>query len=314
MPGKNFLYKAFGLRIASDFFLPELPRLNGPVDRIEVEIKQEEILMTPGQTPYEFEVENEAVSVYFPDAGTFSISEGKTIRYTPAEDADEDLIRLYILGTCMGALLMQRRVLPLHGSAVAISGKAYAFIGDSGAGKSTLASTFLKMGYQIISDDVIAVSLTAEDTPLVTPAYPQQKLWQDTLDNFGLAEGNYRPIYGRQTKYNVSVVSHYFPDPLPLAGIFELIRSQDDKIEIQQVVKLESLQTLFTHTYRNFLIQPMDLLEWHFNTSLNIQKTIDFFRIKRPASGFSAPQVAALILEKLGLGGRTPDEIHDFSS
>ena len=76
------------------------------------------------------------------------------------KEADEDKIRLYILGTCMGALLMQRKILPLHGSAIAIDGKAYAFVGDSGAGKSTLASAFLSKGYKLLSDDVIAVSLS----------------------------------------------------------------------------------------------------------------------------------------------------------
>ena len=50
------------------------------------------------------------------------------------------------LGTCMGALLMQRKIFPFHGSAIAINGKAYAIVGDSGAGKSTLASAFLKKG------------------------------------------------------------------------------------------------------------------------------------------------------------------------
>ena len=63
----------------------------------------------------------------------------------------------------MGAILMQRRLLPLHGSAIAINGKAYAIVGDSGAGKSTLASAFLNKGYQLISDDVIAVSLSQEN-------------------------------------------------------------------------------------------------------------------------------------------------------
>ena len=57
----------------------------------------------------------------------------------------------------MGAILMQRKILPLHGSAIAIDGKAYAIVGDSGAGKSTLASAFLKRGYQLLSDDVITV-------------------------------------------------------------------------------------------------------------------------------------------------------------
>ena len=54
---------------------------------------------------------------------------------------------------------MQRKVLPLHGSAIAINGKAYAIIGDSGAGKSTLALAFLNRGYRLLTDDVIAVSL-----------------------------------------------------------------------------------------------------------------------------------------------------------
>ena len=48
---------------------------------------------------------------------------------SPLKRYDEDVIRLYILGTCMGAILMQRRIFPLHGSAVAINGKAYAFVG-----------------------------------------------------------------------------------------------------------------------------------------------------------------------------------------
>ena len=78
----------------------------------------------------------------------------------------------------MGALLMQRKILPLHGSAIAIDGKAYALIGDSGAGKSTLASAFLNKGYQLLSDDVIAVSLLNKKyCQLFIPSYPQQKLW-----------------------------------------------------------------------------------------------------------------------------------------
>ena len=42
------------------------------------------------------------------------------------KDTGEDKIRLLFLGTCMGALLIQRKILPLHGSAIEIDGKAYA--------------------------------------------------------------------------------------------------------------------------------------------------------------------------------------------
>ena len=44
-----------------------------------------------------------------------------------------------------------------------------------------LASAFLNRGYQLLSDDVIAVSLSQEESiPFVTPSYPQQKLWQES--------------------------------------------------------------------------------------------------------------------------------------
>lgn len=42
----------------------------------------------------------------------------------------------------MGAILFQKKILPVHGSAIDIDEKAYGFIGDSGEGKSILASAF----------------------------------------------------------------------------------------------------------------------------------------------------------------------------
>ena len=117
-----------------------------------------------------------------------------------------DAIRLYVLGTCMGAILMQRKTLPLHGSVIAIDGKAYAIVGDSGAGKSTLASAFLKRGFQLLTDDVIAVSFSEEGIPFVTPSYPQQKLWSESLDHFGMESNNYQPLIDREDKFAIPVV------------------------------------------------------------------------------------------------------------
>ena len=110
-----------------------------------------------------------------------------------------------------------------------LDGKVYAIVGDSGAGKSTLASAFLKQGYKLLSDDVIAVSVSQENPiPYVTPSYPQQKLWQESLNIFGMENSNYRSIYGRENKYCIPVTKALLRHPLPLAGVFELVKTENN--------------------------------------------------------------------------------------
>lgn len=93
---------------------------------------------------------------------------------------------------------MQQQTLPLHGSAIAINGRAYAIVGNSGAGKSTLASAFIQKGYKLISDDVIPVTFSDERIPMVQPTYPQQKLWEESLNEFGLNARKYQPLFERE--------------------------------------------------------------------------------------------------------------------
>lgn len=303
---KKIVYKAFGLTVSSDIELPELTVMSEQIETTDIEIKLADITrlyVELSDSSNQFVVKPNFVMFQIPEIATFVIQDGRMITVSPMKEADEDEIRLLILGTCMGSILMQRNIYPLHGSAVAIHGKAYAIIGESGAGKSTLASAFLNRGYQLLSDDVIAVTFS-QDTkiPIVTPSYPQQKLWQDSLESFGMESSHYRSIYGRRDKYCVPVSANYVTDPLPLAGVFELIKAENQQIEIRRIQKLERFNTLYCHTYRNFLISGLGLLDWHFNTSAGILNHIDMFRLYRPEYGFSAPQLVTEILETLHLG------------
>ncbi|WP_026694362.1 HPr kinase/phosphorylase [Peribacillus kribbensis] len=295
------LYKAFGLSVTSDIFLPELPVLEEAATSSDIEISIGELSKLWSELSSEnnaFVIKKEFIMVHVPKVAIFSIRDGSKITVSPLGEYDEDLVRLYLLGTCMGAALIQRKVLPLHGSAIAIDGKAYAIIGDSGAGKSTLASEFLNRGYQLLSDDVIAVTMDGH-IPLVTPAYPQQKLWDESLSIFGLESSKYRSVFGRENKYCVPVTSSYISDPLPLAGIIELVKTEEKDMTFQRVEKLERLQTLFLHTYRNFLIYPLGLMDWHFNMTVNIINTLDIFQLQRPNKGYSPDFIASLILKSI---------------
>ncbi|MCP1092525.1 aldolase [Bacillaceae bacterium OS4b] len=234
-----------------------------------------------------------------PGAATFKIQEGNEIIVSPISDASEDKIRLYILGTCMGILLLQKKVLPLHGSAIEINGKAYAFIGESGAGKSTLAAAFLKEGFQLLSDDVIPVSLSKDNEPFITPSYPQQKLWQESLQAFGIEKKGYQPLFERETKFAVPVTSSFSKEPLPLSTVFELVKTEHGEVTLQKINQLERFRTLFCHTYRNFLVPRLGLMEWHFMESVNILNKIHMYQLHRPNKGFTVNNLVSQILENI---------------
>jgi hypothetical protein len=229
------------------------------------------------------------------DIAIFLIEDGSRITVSPLNEYKEDVIRLYLLGSCMGAILMQRGILPLHGSAVAINGKAYAIVGESGAGKSTLASAFLQKGYQLLTDDVIGISFTKENLPLVIPSYPQQKLWQESIDEFGIDNSQFRPIYQRETKFAVPIKNHFSSNPLPLAGVFELDFTESEEIELKQIEGLTRFQTLFIHTYRNLLIQNLGLTDWHFINSGKIINQISMYHLRRPKNKFTANELVSII-------------------
>lgn len=147
---QGLAYQAFGLQIFSEFPLPELPLaeepgLNGSVAVIRGELAARweaipKITPSVGVLGREvmFEVKGKAV---------FSVQDGIRITVDPAAGADMDSVRLYILGSCMGVLLMQKQILPLHGSALVPqpglcacrpirSGQIYACLLLDGAGSS----------------------------------------------------------------------------------------------------------------------------------------------------------------------------------
>lgn len=292
------LYKAFGFNVLSDIFLPELPKIEYK-DEADILIEYKRLTSIWEELSEEsqyFVLKKDLILFRLPEKAIFMIKNGNEIYYYPMNNTTEDQIRLYLLGTCMGAILMQRKVLPLHGSAIAIGGKAYAIVGDSGAGKSTLASAFLKRGYQLISDDVIPVTLNQENIPMITPAYPQQKLWQESLDQFKMESSQYRPIIERESKFAIPVLNQFASRPLPLSGVFELIKTENDDIQFNRINNLQSLHTLFHHTYRNFFIVPLGLMDWHFNMTAKMCERISLFQIRRPVSRFSALDLVEIIL------------------
>jgi hypothetical protein len=296
--------------LASDIALPELPVVEGMDQTADIVIERADLseewsrIAVPNGMTF---VTVDRIMFQIAGTATYCVQDGNKIVVSPMTGSDEDRIRLYILGSCMGALLFQRRILPLHGSAVEIGGKAYAFVGDSGAGKSTLAAAFIQRGYPLVSDDVIAVSLAPDQPPMVMPSYPQQKLWQESLDGFDMGNSSFRPIFQRETKFAVPVPGMFYKERLPLAGIIELVKSDKETIQVNRIRNLEKLSILYGHTYRKSFISRLGLMEWHFNMTAGMASKLGLFRLYRPYTGFTAPDMASLILTILDKEGESYD-------
>lgn len=297
------VYKAFGLTISSDIPLPELQGQQCPnVGQADISIQTADLSHLWARMEGEEKrlvVRDNIVLFNLPDIGTFCIEDGDTIQVSPANGSDPNQIRLYILGTCIGVILLQRKILPLHGSAIAIHGKAYAVVGESGAGKSTLATVLLNRGYQLLSDDVIPVMFTEDHMPLAMPSYPRQKLWEESICQLGMKSADYQPLFERETKFSIPADSRFYANPLPLAGIFELVKTQDNQLGFQQILGIERISVLHRHTYRKSVLAPLGLTKWHFETSVHLLNRIDLFRLIRPVSGFTAHELADSIVSEI---------------
>lgn len=296
---EKLAYKAFGFTILSDIHFPELLQIPNPKDLVDIEIRIENNRISDKLILNKNGIMIGEKSVLFQIAETavFNIKDGNEIIVSPLEGADIDRIRLYILGTCMGAILTQRRILALHGSAVVVNGRAYAIVGNRGAGKSTLGSAFISKGYHLLSDDIIAVNLNEEQVPIVTPSFPQQKLWKDSLERLGMGKGDFHPLFQREEKFSVPIQDHFYNNTIPLTGIFELIKTNKDKAEVRSIQNLNRLNILMQHTFRRSLLNNIDVLDWHFKQTVMIAEKVNMYKIERPLEDFTAFYLVDLILD-----------------
>jgi len=198
---KQPVYRAFGLSVSSEIPLPELMVMDVKPDINIVFGDIPENLDNPAFSSVHFQVSPNKFLLKVDGVARYLIVNGDKITIDPTEGGSNDEIRLYLLGSAFGALIHQREMLPIHGSAVIFEDKAVIFSGKSGAGKSTLAAGFVKKGYKLLADDVCVVTLDEGSNPIVHPGYPQMKLWTDSLEKLGHRTKPLRTVRSGLKKY-----------------------------------------------------------------------------------------------------------------
>lgn len=188
--------QAFGLHWHSPALaLPELPGAEGlgpAVIAIDAEAPSHwpSLAAGPHDTPFVQMAPGE-LRLTVEGIGRFRVSAGERISWwrEHAGVSDQD-IRTFLLGSAVGALLIQRGMLVLHGNALEKDGQAIVCLGHSGAGKSTLAYALLQQGWRLLADDLVAINPEG----LVLPGIPRIKLWHDAAAAFGLDPATLPPV------------------------------------------------------------------------------------------------------------------------
>lgn len=299
-----YQYYAFGLKIASEIPIPEL-QLCG-------EKSEPDLRVMIGKVPKEIEAAIESRANYqagknqllfhIKNVGSYYIKNGNQILITPDPNGEIKGIRLFLLGSAMGAVLYQRGIFPIHGSAVVVNELCFIITGNQGAGKSTLASAFKNKGYWVLTDDIAAVSFDKEGVPWVYPSYPQQKLWKDSLELMGSKVASLSSIYGRLDKYAVTIQDQFCQTPKRLTGIYELKKGHCQNPWLRKLSGMDKLAVLINNSYRFGFIRGLDLKEPIFRDAVLLIKQISVSRITRPEGLFSVKDQLTLIENDLKRG------------
>lgn len=182
-------YQLFGLRVASQLPLPEafVVQEAGKSDA-DVCIELIAAVANTGAAPAWFTTTERACMFRFDGIGQFEVADGRRVTVTKHPTASGADVRALLFGAALPALMHQRRLTPMHVSALMAPAGAVAFTGPSGAGKSTLAAHLHReLAWPLISDDFAVVRIS-EDGPLISSGLNTLKLWRDALSSLGRGE------------------------------------------------------------------------------------------------------------------------------
>lgn len=275
-----FDYSLFGLRLRSELRLPELRAVTLTCEP-HVRILSGEVpaAAQPGLCTIDG-----GAQLTIDGVARYAIKDGSTITIDREADVPDANVRLYLLGSAMGILLHQRGLLPLHANAVEIDGQAYAFTGASGAGKSTLAAWFHDHGYNIIADDVCAISFDQDQNPSVAPGLPRLRLWREALERSGRDAAGYERSYAGDDswdKYDVPLPQEAaIPAPVPLGGIYLLVKG--DALAITRLQGIQATEAMFANTYRGAHVPAFGNVGKHWQSCVRLASHTPIFQLVRP--------------------------------
>lgn len=281
-----YSYVAYGLKITSEIFLPELLKDNSGKKTVDVTIKRGTLNPPPLEATSSecyCHIEPEKAYLAWQDGGTFLVRNGGEIIIDSMPSIPEQVLRIYLLGAALGLLLHQRGLMTLHASTVVVNGEALAFVGDRGWGKSTTTGAMMNRGNLTISDDVTALDLNLQSSPLVLPGFPQLKLWCDSAVSLGHQLESLPLLHPDFEKRVQRFTTGFASTTVPLKCIYVL--SSGSTLEIEPLPSSTALEAIMRNWYcARFGEQMLQVVGTtvHFQRCIDLVNRVKVCALKRP--------------------------------
>jgi hypothetical protein len=294
----TYKYSVFGLNIQSEIEISELVTTFSNPDVI---IRLGKVPESLGEKSFKgvcFEAIPGTLIIEAKNIARYIIIEGKEIIIEPEPNAKESSIRLFLLGSAMGALLHQRGILPIHGNGIQFNETGILFAGISGAGKSTLAAMMALRGFMPITDDISAIGFE-NDNPVILPGIPHLKLWNDSIQKMKLKTDGLKKVRDELEKYYYPTNNVFANKTIPLKKIYIMNINQQEGIALKSISGIEKFTVLKNHTYRYNYLKSMNLEENHFGLVTKLASKIEISRLFRNRKGFDAGELADFVIQDL---------------
>lgn len=294
-PAMPYTYRAYGCNLVSDLPLVRLsPGTDPALDTITVSRRDDLPNIPDGATrlgPFAWAAPN-FLSLDIDEIVHIVAVNGRELLYRPYAGIDDVSVQLFLMGSGLGAVLMQRKFLVMHGNAVEFDGACVMCVGPSGVGKSTTAAGLMQRGHRVMSDDICAIDADGR----IVPGMPHIKLWQQAADGLGLSTDALDRVRPELQKFGLPLEDAFCEDHVPIKRIYVLSPHASDEIVCEHLTAHAKFQVLRKNTYRLPFVAGMGLNKLHFQQVEALSRQTTVMRIKRPEHGFDLERLLDVLI------------------
>ena len=284
MVNSKNIYSVFGINILSENLkLPELNKSKGTKYDVEIIKLNTPIDNNIKKFPYKYKnlfIRNNQLNLHIKGIADFQVCDGEKIYW---HDLQKEFIpsqvRAYILGSAIGAILIQRGNTVIHANALTKDSKTIICAGNGGDGKSTLAYSLMRQGWKLLSDDLVALS----DDFCVLPGIPRIKLWDDAISYYGIEKNTLKRVREDMNKYQLTgdcVNSVY--TKCKINAIYVLDKNKDTNVKSEISSQKEKFLRVHNHIYRPLYVNGLHKGANYFKKLTKLIKQIPVYKLSLP--------------------------------